>query len=276
MKFILRAGILAWILSLPAWGATPALSWTNTLLTFRDDRLPGGKLEVWYLEAFLRPGAHDRDWGKTTLRHRTRLTSASNDGRELHFRTEVDPSVEVIHSVTVVDDGLLMDFALTNRGVETSEVQWFQPACIRVADFTGKGQLDFISRSFVFTDRGLTRLDQLQRTTGALYLGGQVMLPPWTRPADANPRPLAANGLTNGLIGCFSADNRWILATASDRTHELFEGVYVCLHSDPLIGGLKAGESRHIRQRLYLVPNDVPALLKRYGRDFPARPDGTY
>src|SRR5436190_517407 len=42
------------------------VSWTNNLLTVTGTNLPGGKLEVWYLEAFCRTGAHPRDWGKTT------------------------------------------------------------------------------------------------------------------------------------------------------------------------------------------------------------------
>jgi hypothetical protein len=51
----------------------------------------------------------------------------------------------------------------------------------------------------------------------------------------------------------------------------LFEGVYVCLHSDPRIDGLKAGETKMIRAKLYVLPNDVPALLRRYEKDFPER-----
>jgi hypothetical protein len=51
----------------------------------------------------------------------------------------------------------------------------------------------------------------------------------------------------------------------------LFEGVYVCLHSDPGVGGLKAGETKSIHARLYVLTNDVSALLRRYARDFPVR-----
>jgi hypothetical protein len=72
------------------------------------------------------------------------------------------------------------------------------------------------------------------------------------------------------LIGCFSADGKYLLATASDSTHELFEGVYVCLHSDPHVGGLAPGETKIIRSKIYIMTNDVPALLRRYQADFPA------
>lgn len=62
---------------------------------------------------------------------------------------------------------------------------------------------------------------------------------PGIRAAAANPRPVARRRVSNGLSGCYSGDDRWLLALASDRTFELFEGVYVCLHSDPLSDGLK-------------------------------------
>jgi hypothetical protein len=48
----------------------------------------------------------------------------------------------------------------------------------------------------------------------------------------------------------------------------LFEGVYVCLHSDPYVGGLKPGETKKIRAKIYLLPNNVPELVRRYHRDF--------
>lgn len=245
------------------------VGWTNNLLTVTHPDLPGGKVEVWYLEAFLGHGAHGQDWNKSKLPHHTTLLTTNREQTRLSFRTTVTPEVEVTHEVKAGADALELTFTFANHGTHPADVQWFQPACIRLAEFTGRDQAGYTARSFVFTTNGLTTLDRLQRTTNALYLGGQVFLPPWTAEADANPRPLAHDRLANGLIGCFSADGRWLLATASDRTHELFEGVYVCLHSDPLIDGLKPGETKHVRQMIYLLPNDPAALLRRYRRDFP-------
>lgn len=276
-RLLATAGIaVALGFAAPGSAQSPSLTWTNNLLTWSDPRLPGGKIDVWYLEAFLRSGAHDREWGQTVVRHQTELSPAAPNGKELRFRTRVEPDLEVLHRVALADEGLQLEFELTNRGTNPSPVQWFQPACIRVAGFTGADQTGYLEKSFVFTPAGLTLLKDLKRTSEARYRGGQVVLPPWTVTADANPRPIAANSPTNGLIGCFSADGRWILATASDHTHELFEGVYVCLHSDPRIGGVPAGGNLRIRQKIYLLTNDVPALLRRYRQDFPARPDGEF
>lgn len=277
LRLLVTVGVaIALGFAAPVSAQGPALTWTNNLLTWSDPRLPGGKLDVWYLEAFLRSGAHDREWGQTVVRHQTELSSATPDGRELRFRTRVEPDLEVLHRVTVANDGLQLEFEMTNRGPHPSPVRWFQPACIRVAGFTGADQMGYLGKSFVFTPTGLTLLKDLQRNTEARYRGGQVILPPWTDAAEANPRPLAGNTLTHGLVGCFSADGRWILATASNHTHELFEGVYVCLHSDPKIAPIPAGGNLRIRQKIYLLTNDVPALLQRYRQDFPPRPDGEF
>jgi hypothetical protein len=246
------------------------IAWTNNLLTVTGAKLPGGKLDIWYLEAFCRSGAHHRDCRQTTLPHRTALLT--NEGnRVLRFQTTVQPEIEVNHVVTAGDDELDIRFTMTNRGTEHVDAQWFQPACIRVERFTGRVQSNYTARSFIFTERGLTTLDQTRRTEHALYRGGQVYVMPGVSTNDANPRPLSLDRPANVLIGCFSADGRHLLATASDQTHELFEGVYVCLHSDPRIGGLNPGEAKTIRAKVYVLPNDVPALLKRYENDFPRR-----
>jgi hypothetical protein len=246
------------------------ISWTNNLLTVNGTNLQGGKLEIWYLEAFCRTGAHHQEWGKTTVPHTTTLVTNDNN-RVLRFRTTVQPMIEVNHVVTASDDELDIRFSMINRGREEVDIQWFQPACIRVAKFTGSGQSNYTAKSFIFTERGLTTLDQTRRTEEALYRGGQVYVMPGISTNDANPRPLSLDRPANGLIGCFSADGKQLLATASDQTHELFEGVYVCLHSDPRIGGLKAGETKTIRAKLYVLTNDVPALVRRYEQDFGLR-----
>lgn len=242
------------------------ISWTNNLLMVTGTNLPGGSMDIWYLEAFCRSGAHERDWRQTTWRHRTTLLT--NEGnRVLRFRTTVQTNVELMHVVTASADELDFQYSFVNRG-PAIDLQWFQPACIRVEKFTGCVQSNYTEKSFIFTERGLTTLANTRRTEEALYRGGQVYIMPGVQPRDANPRPISLDQPTNGIIGCFSADGRQLLATASDATHELFEGVYVCLHSDPLVNGLQAGETKKFRAKLYVLTNDVPALLRRYERDF--------
>ena len=89
------------------------------------------------------------------------------------------------------------------------------------------------------------------------------------QPSRSNPRPLSPLVPSNGLIGCFSADEKLVFATVWEPYQELFQGVGRCLHSDFRLGGLKPGETKQIRGKIYVVANDVPALLKRYAKDFP-------
>jgi len=248
--------------------SSPALSlaWTNNLLTISGPNLPGGPLEIWYLEAFCRKGATDRDWNKTTLPHKTRLISA--EPYHLRLLTTVEPNVEMRHEIRARSDEVEFQFELENHVDQPVDLDWFEPACIRVGRFTGLDQTNYISKSFIFTDRGLTTMDKTSRREKALYLGGQLYVPKGIDLKDINPRPISPDQPVNGLIGCFSADNQFLLATASDSTHELFQGVYVCLHSDPHVGGLAAHEIKRFRAKIYLLRNDPDELLKRYRKDF--------
>ena len=103
----------------------------------------------------------------------------------------------------------------------------------------------------------------------ALYTPGQVWCPEGVSRDDVNPRPLSSIVPSNGLIGCVSADGKEMLANAWEPYQELFQGVIVCLHSDFRIGGLKPGESKTIRGKIYLMPADFAELEARYRKDFP-------
>ena len=103
----------------------------------------------------------------------------------------------------------------------------------------------------------------------ARYTPGQVWCPEGVSRDDVNPRPLSPLVPSNGLIGCVSGDGSKILATAWEPYQELFQGVAHCVHSDFRIGGLKPGETKRIKGKLYILPNDVEGLLARYKKDFP-------
>jgi hypothetical protein len=245
------------------------ITWTNNMLMISGEDIPGGRVEIWYLEAFCRSGAHDRDWSRTTIPHKTELVSADKKGKRIRLRTRVEPEVEVLHDIRAGADAVDFRLTLKNHGNEFADLQWFQP-CIRVDRFTGRGQRNYHERCFIFTGRGLTMLDQTRRAEEARYRGGQVYVPAEIALDEANPRPISPDRPVNGLMGCISADNRRLLATAWDSSHELFQGVIVCLHNDPHVGGLKPGETRRLRGKVYLLENDPAALLQRYRRDFGA------
>src|SRR5215831_21035048 len=170
-KWVCHFGVGIWIITgiciPPACRASQnlALQWTNKLLTISGPNLPGGKLEVLYLEAFCRKGSTHRSWGETTLPHHTALIDA--DPHHLRFRTRVEPDVEVLHDLRVGSEEIDFQFTFHNKGHNEVDLEWFQPSCIRVPQFTGCDQNSYISRSFVFTERGLTILNQTRRTVDA-------------------------------------------------------------------------------------------------------------
>ncbi|MGQ9648604.1 MAG: hypothetical protein ACUVXJ_00655 [Phycisphaerae bacterium] len=240
------------------------------ILTIRSDRLPGGKVETWYLEAFCRRGSTDRDWSQTTIPFESHLVAADPGGRWVKLRHIVDGKVVIDHDIRAGYDEVDIHMTITNRSNEFVDLDWAQP-CVRVGDFTGRGQDDYFQKCFIFTDQGLTRMHQTHREIKARYTPGQVYVPEGVDLNDVNPRPLSKTRPVNGLVGCFSADEKMILAMAWDHVQELFQGIIVCIHSDVRIGGLKAGETKTRHGKYYVVPNDVPALLSRYNRDFGVR-----
>jgi hypothetical protein len=249
-------------------GQQLTLSWANNFLFIRGSHLPEGELKVHYLEAYCRPGSTDRDWGQTVIKHKTELLSRSNDGSSLKLRCMLADGVVVNHEITAGEDEVTFRVEATNPTTRPSEAHWAQP-CIRVQTFSAKGQKDYLSQCFVFIDGKLARMPTRPWAETARYIPGQVYCPANVDRRDVNPRPLSPLVPHNGLIGCFSADGKMLMATAFEPYQELFQGVVVCVHSDFRIGGLKPGESKNIRGKIYLLPADPAVLLRRYARDFP-------
>ena len=242
------------------------LDWADDVLTISRDDLPGDHVEVWYLEAYCRPGSTDRDWGETVIGHETRLVEKSPDGHRIKLACRLRDGVTVDHLITAAKDHV--DFRLTahNPTPVASAAHWAQP-CIRVDRFTGRGQADYLSKSFVFIDGRPRRMPlEAAWATAARYTPGQVWCPADVDRRDVNPRPLSRLVPSSGLIGCYSADERWILATAWEPYQELFQGVIVCLHSDFRIGGLRPDETKRIRGKIYLTHAPLARLVAHVTR----------
>ncbi len=245
------------------------LHWEKNYLTISGEQIPGEEIKIHYLEAYCRAGSTDADWVKhTRMKHVTKLVDAKGNGTEIQLQCNVEDGLVVDHTITSTVDSVMFHITATNPTDKRSEAHWAQP-CIRLADFTGANQETYLQKSFIFLDGKLERMPTRNWATKARYIPGQVWAPKGVDRNDVNPRPLSDLVPSNGLIGCFSADDSKIFATAFEPYQELFQGVIVCLHSDFRLGGLKPGETKQIKGKIYIVPNDVSALLKRYERDFP-------
>lgn len=245
------------------------LHWQKNFLTISGPQMPGGEMRVHYLEAYCRAGSTDADWGKhTVVGHKTELVEASDDGTLIRLKCTLKDGVVVDHTIRSKEDEVDFRLRAHNPTDARSEAHWAQP-CIRVDRFTGGDQQSYYHKGFVFLDGELCRMPTREWATEARYVPGQVWCPKGVDRNDVNPRPLSKLVPSNGLIGCFSEDESKIFATAFEPYQELFQGVAVCLHADFRLGGLKPGEAKDIRGKIYIVPSDVDALLARYGRDFP-------
>ena len=251
------------------------IEWSGNILTIRGEHLPGKVMRILYIEAYCRANSQTTDWSKhTVVGHTTELVSASEDGRRIELRCTLRDGVVVDQVITTRHDEVDFELRAHNPTDTESQAHWAQP-CIRVGEFTGLGDprnprtYEYMKKSFVFLDGRLSLMPTRDWALRARYEPGQVWAAPGVPRADVNPRPLSRHVPSNGLIGCFSADDGMLMATAWEPYQELFQGVITCLHSDFRLGGLKAGERKKVRGKIYIVPNDLPALLKRYRRDFP-------
>lgn len=237
------------------------------MLHIEGPDIPTGKLDVWYLEAFCRSGSTDREWKETVIPHKTELLEQDGEGKRLLLLTKVEPDVEVTHEIIAGKDDVEFRVEAVNKGKEFADVLWFQP-CMRVASFTGLVQSNYWQKCFIFTKSGLTMLDKTHRNEEARYHGGQVYVPSQINTNDVNPRPISIDKPANGLIGAVSKDGKKLVAMAWSDTQELFQGVIVCVHNDPRIGGLMPLEHKKIRGKIYFLSNSPKTLLKRYETDF--------
>ena len=250
------------------------ISWEQNNLTIYGD-FPGGEIRIHYLEAYCRPGSTDRDWGETVIPHRAKLVEASDEKRRIILRDELEDGVTVEHVITASSDEIDFRLTATNPTDSESFAHWAQP-CIRVDRFTGCGNEDararvpkYAKKCFVYIDGKLAYLPTAPWNEEARYTFGQVYVPRGVDRNDVNPRPLSKLVPSIGLCGCESADDQQIFAVAWEPYQEIFQGVIACIHSDFRIGGLKPGETKLIRGKIYVVKKDHAALLERFKLDFP-------
>ena len=250
------------------------IDWADNILTIHGD-FPGKELKTWYLEAYCRPNSHEAEWNRTVIGHKTRLMEKSADKKKIVLECKLNDGVIAKHVITAGADNVDFQITVQNPTKKESAAHWGQP-CIRVGDFTGLGEKDkrtyaYLKKSFVFQNGRLQTMPTSDWATKARYEPGQVWRAPGVKPADVNPRPLNKNVPDNGLIGCFGKHDKLLMATAFEPYQELFQGVITCLHSDFRIGGLKPGEEKKIKGKIYILKNDVAALVKRYKKDFQSR-----
>jgi len=275
LSFWLAAALLCCLSASAADPPDLSIAWDKNYLTITGD-FPGQEIRIHYLEAYCRPGSTDQDWRtQTVIPHTAEKLEASPDGKLIKLRNKLADGVVVEHTLTASKDEVDFRLVAHNPTEKPSQAHWAQP-CIRVDKFTGTTTADarelvpsYARKCFLFIDNKLTRLPTEPWADKARYVPGQVYCPKGVDRNDVNPRPLSSLVPSNGLCGCYSADEKQIMAVVFEPYQEVFQGVIACIHNDFRLGGLAAGETKKVRGKLYIVTADVKQLVARFERDFP-------
>ncbi len=162
-----------------------SLSWDKEMLTIRGKHLPGGSLEVWYIEAYCRPGSTHRDWNQTVIPHKTECVESDVDGRRIKLRSRLNDGVVVDHEIRAGRDEVDFRVVATNPTSAESQAQWAQP-CIRVDRYAGTkaehSSEAYLPRCFLYVDGRPTRMPTTPWARSAIYTPGQVWCPDGRQP----------------------------------------------------------------------------------------------
>src|SRR5436190_6711538 len=169
-----------------------AVSWAANKLKISGAKIPGGEIEILYLEAYCRPGSTDRDWRETVIGHETEKLSANADGSVVRLRDRLRDGVTVEHTITAGADEVDFRLVAHNPTATVSQAHWAQP-CMRVDKFTGCPRDDaralvpaYVRKCFLFLDGKLTRLPTQPWADQARYTPGQVYCPRGVDRNDVN------------------------------------------------------------------------------------------
>ncbi len=280
---------------LPVESDAPTLGVFPTLRIFKEQRqngervfvtitapaIEGGMVDLWcYENEFKQPEQIVERDGKIFLVH-------EYGGNRLESSFEPEP------------DGVVMTVALTGPDPESIAKVPIANMCItyqRSSAFGNKKDKfdesyleDFIGRSFVLLDRGLTRLIDTVRIPSvdprdnpysargrATKPWVQTYVPTWREHADFvhtfyGKRPLSPDRPVYPIMGVVSQDKRFMSAFAWPDCHSLGQLFISCIHPNPMMAANYDPETDRAvtRGKLYFMENDPEKLLGAFGRDFP-------
>ncbi len=195
------------------------------------------------------------------------------------------PDVELVTRFTPGADHIAMRLTVTGPDAESVRSVRRVNACWqfrRSNSFGNRGHFvrDFVSRCFIHTDAGFTRLTDTRRHPDTRRLPGHEQnSPPWVQRyvpawADHPGQPEASWGNsddrpTRSLVGVVSRGGQHLAAWGCRRCVGIGQGWHDCLHLLPDLSldydpATNRNDSTAI---LYFMPNDPDALLARHGTD---------
>ncbi|MBI1914504.1 MAG: hypothetical protein HYS12_07170 [Planctomycetes bacterium] len=142
---------------------------------------------------------------------------------------------------------------------------------------------EFVTRTFLFTEKGRTFLDKtVRRKLPKAAADDPRNNPSWIQ--DYSPvwlpvrKPVTGNTWYNcspdrytiPVIGVVSRDRKHLVALVSDKSDRLCQAWGPCIHNyPPWLPEDAPPAKRRWRMTLYIMPNDPHALLERVAEEFP-------
>ena len=192
----------------------------------------------------------------------------------------MEDGVVVKHVIEAGDDDVTFLVTATNPTDKESLAHWAQP-CMRVDKFVGGNPQDarqvyppYIHQCFLRRWKNDATTDRAMGNRGEVCSRTSLCAGAHVDRNDVNPRPLSALVPSSGLTGCYSNDEKLILAVAWEPYQEIFQGVITCMHADFRIGGLRQAKPRRFAAsctlfrptKLHSLNATTPTSIRRRSR----------
>lgn len=208
---------------------------------------------------------------------------------QLRHRWRAHPQVILVTVVTPEPGAVefLAHLDLAERHAEAPSEMPFVNLCWQVRRapaFASKPDPypDFVKRCFIFTAKGRTFLHQTDRRKIPVRPADDPYNnPPWVQAYAAAWLPLpqaspnswadySTDQYTTPIIGVVSRDGKYLAALVNDSATVMAQAWHDCLHNNPLWLPADAPPlRRRWRLKVYAMPNDPDALLKRVAKELP-------
>jgi hypothetical protein len=141
---------------------------------------------------------------------------------------------------------------------------------------------EFVKRCFIFTDKGMTMLNDTVRkmipcrkpdedVNNPVWV--QMYVGVWQQVPTSTPTSWADYSDTryvNNIIGTVSRNGKYLTALGCDSSWTMCQAWHDCMHNNPPWLPIPGDSGAYWRLKIYTMENDPTALVERVRREFPS------